>query len=536
MPKYSLMAHQQQGVAFLDSVDGIGALLYEPGVGKTGTTLSWIESQADKHGEFRVLVVAPLAAADTWVEQPQYFMDSPVKARMLRGSTASILNKMSNARSWVGVPDMVTRLDHHGTLAKQVSGNKVTILSMSTGSISTWCKPGNRTRTVQLLRAVRKYAPHLIVVDESHLIKAHNSNISKAMYQLGQLAPHRIILTGTVTPNSPLDVYGQWRFLAPWTFSDQYNEPWTKNPLRMTQAQQRLIKPWPWGRFRDRYAETFHPKGSPAGAKQVKGMSSLTEQELHDRVAERSHVVLKKDALNLPPVTDVDIHVTLSPKEQAAYDGMAVELAAQMANGELVEAKNALSKIMKLRQIHAGFLKDSETGVVHKIGNSLVRTVTDVVNTTLIGKQRVVVFAYFQSECEALSKALATRGTTVEVVTGKTPAAERIAIRKRFGDVSANPGRMVLVAQASTMSLSVNELVTAQDAVYASPTQLRADWVQSRDRLDRNGQKLPVTFWNVFAPGLIAEIIRDNHLNKGSMEKALLNHVRSYVRPSRRAS
>jgi len=530
MPKYKLMAHQRDGVKFLDSVDGIGALLYEPGVGKTATTLSWIDRQADRRGEFRVLVVAPLTAADTWVLQVPGFMDSPVKARFLQGSTASMLNKIAAAGNWTTVPDTAIKVDHPGTLQKQVSGNRVTILSMSAGAISTWCKSGQRTRTVQMLRAIRKYNPHLIVVDESHLIKAATSNISKAMYQIGQLSPHRIILTGTVNPHSPLDCYGQWRFLAPWTFSDQYNEPWTKDPLRMTVAQRKAIKPWPWGRFRDRYAETFTPRGAPRGAVQVSGMSAITEQELHDRVAERSHVVLKKDALNLPPVTDVDVHVVLSPKEQHAYDEMATELAAQMANGELVEAPNALAKIMKLRQIHAGFVKDTETGVVHQIGNSLRKAVKEIVDVQLDGENRVVVFAYFQSECTALARALKRPDTTVEVVTGATPAKERLAIRRRFGDVSGNPGRIVLVAQARTMSLSVNELVTASNAVYASLSERRDDWVQSRDRLNRNGQTRPVTFWNVFVPGLIGEVMRDNHKHRGDLEKALLDHVRSYVR------
>jgi hypothetical protein len=83
----------------------------------------------------------------------------------------------------------------------------------------------------------------LLVVDESHIIKSATANISKAMYQIGQIAPHRIILTGTVNPHSPLDCYGQWRFLAPWTFSDQASEPFVKTPLTMTRKQAASIRP-----------------------------------------------------------------------------------------------------------------------------------------------------------------------------------------------------------------------------------------------------------------------------------------------------
>src|SRR6478735_8554104 len=134
------MAHQTEGVKFLDSVVGIGALLYNPGVGKTGTTLTWIDRLADQHREVRVLVVAPLTAADTWVLQAPPFMDSPVKARMLQDSTRNILDKIGNARDWTNVPDAGIKANHPGTVAKQVSGNKVTILSISAGAFSSYCK------------------------------------------------------------------------------------------------------------------------------------------------------------------------------------------------------------------------------------------------------------------------------------------------------------------------------------------------------------------------------------------------------------
>lgn len=515
------MKHQKAGVRFLNRVDGIGALLYEPGVGKTGTTLAWIDQLAQKkpNNEVRVLVIAPLTAADTWVLQAPMFMDSVVKSRMMQGSTASILKKISEARDWAKVPDMKIAVDHPGIRSTQVSGNRVTILSMSAGAISSFC--GDQNKRVQMLRAIRKYEPNVIVVDESHIIKSATANISKSVYQIGQLAPHRIILTGTVNPHSPLDVYGQWRFLAPWTFSNQYEEDYTKTPLRMTKKQQAEIRPWTWARFRDRYSIPGGYKGKGIG-----GWQNL--DDLNQRVAKRSHVVLKKDALDLPPVQDVDVHVTLSPKEANAYQQMKDELAMQLASGELLEAPNALAKMMKLRQIAAGFVKDTETGEVHVVGDSMRKAVKEICEVTLAGENRLVVFAYFRSECERLADMLKSRGVTVELITGSTPARERLAVRQRFGDVSGNPGRTILVAQARTMSLSVNELVTAQNAVFASMSERRDDWIQARGRLDRNGQKgRHVTFWNVYSPGLIGEIMLDRHKDRGDLEKALLDHIRN---------
>jgi hypothetical protein len=526
MAQYDLMTHQQEGVDFIDSMDGIAALLWDPGVGKTGATLSWIDRLAARKGEVRVLVVAPLTAADTWVLQGPLFMDAAVKARMLQGRTADLLAKFKEAATWTTVPEASIKVDHPGTVSRNRPQHpRVTILSMSAGAVSSWCT--NRTKTVQMLQAIRKYKPDLVVVDESHIIKSATANISKAMYQIGQLAPHRIILTGTVNPHSPLDCYGQWRFLAPWTFSDFHGDPMVKAPLKMSTAQKASIRPWAWGRFKDRYAVM-----GGYGGKNIVGMSDVTIDELHSRVAERSMVVRKEDALDLPPVTDVEVHVQLNPTERKAYNQMHDDLAAEMADGSLLEAPNALAKIMKLRQTTAGFMRDTALDTVHVIGDSKRKAMCEVATTQLAGENRLVLFGYFKSECALLAETLAKmdKDATVEVITGATKAKDRLAIRQRFADVSGNPGRVILVAQARTMSLSVNELVTAQHAIYGSYSERRDDWVQSRGRLDRNGQTKPVTFWNVYVPGTVDEVMLNTHKRRGDMEKALLDHIRTTIR------
>jgi hypothetical protein len=525
MAKFKLMAHQVEGVKFLDSVDGIGALLWEPGVGKTGATLAWIDRMAQRYarkgtGEFRVLVIAPLTASDTWVLQAPGFMDSAVKARMLQGTTTSILTKIRRSKDWRRVADTKIAVNHKPTAKGLRLGGKVTILSMSAGAVSSYCL--DNQRRVAMLQAVRAYKPHLIVVDESQIIKAATSNISKAMYAMGQLSPHRIILTGTVSPHSPLDVYGQWRFLAPWTFSSQYHKAYTKTPLLMTRDQMIEIEPWHWDRFEKRYGKAGGYKG-----KSVVGVDEDNIIELHDRVAERSMVVLKKDALDLPPTRDVDMHITLSAKERKAYDEMRRDLVTLLDSGEEVHSPNVLAKIMKLRQIHAGFVRDTTLDQTFQIGDSLRKAITDHINVTLDGENRIVVFAYFKSEVAALADSLKKKGRTVETVTGATKPSERLAIRQRFADVSGNPEQVVLVAQARTMSLSVNELVTASHAIYASMSERRDDWVQSRGRLDRNGQTRPVTFWNFFALDTVGEVMIQTHKFKGQLEKNLLDHIRS---------
>ena len=81
------------------------------------------------------------------------------------------------------------------------------------------------------------------------------------------------------------------------------------------------------------------------------------------------------------------------------------------------------------------------------------------------------------------------------------------------------------MAQIKTMSLAVNELVTASHAIFGSLSQQRDDYIQARDRLDRIGQTQPVTFWHVIVPGTVDEVILKSHRDRTDLENAMLRHI-----------
>jgi len=147
------------------------------------------------------------------------------------------------------------------------------------------------------------------------------------------------------------------------------------------------------------------------------------------------------------------------------------------------------------------------------------------VQDTLVGEKRVVIFALFTHEINALAKALQERGTEDMVIHGGTSGEERMAMRRRFG--SDDPQRMVMVAQIKTMSLAVNELITASHAIFASMSQQRDDWIQAKDRLNRIGQERPMTFWHAVVPGTVDQVILESHRQGTSLENAVLAHIRS---------
>lgn len=493
--------HQRQGLHDLIVNRGVHALLFDPGLGKTSTVLDYasllaLKADPNSDGErvARLLVAAPLAATDTWTMQAVTYVADGVTVRgeVLSGSIRQKSERMAHL---AGKPFKGAKpRRRYQTTERTEPGDscRLEILVINLEAFGSRARVTGTSKTAieWLLEGIKRWGPDLLVVDESHRIKSYSSNTSLGLYRAAQHARRRVILTGTVIPHSPLDVFGQWRFLDPDAFGTNY------------------------ARFRNRYAEM----GGYLG-KEIKGFRNL--DEMQQIMAARSTVARKDEALDLPPVTDTVVPVHLSPREARAYEELKKNLRTELDTGGRVKAPNRLSMLMRLRQITSGHLPTDHG--IETVGDSKVRTITSLVNDSLTGERRVVVFCTFTHEITQLAASLRTPGTTVEVISGETPVAERVRIRERFG--SDSPDRIVLVAQTRTMSLAVNELVTASHAVFASLPWQRDDIEQARARLDRQGQTRPVTIWWAIAPGTVDQIIYEAYRDRSNLEARMLDHI-----------
>lgn len=537
--------HQVRVLQRIIETKGRTAILADPGTGKTRCVIDYAGMLATKmQDEVRVLVIPPLAAIDGWVEQALDYLPEGIGlwAEAVGGSIVKRAEAIRSRGPDTGGSrltgfrraEVLALRRANGETGDPLEGpaglGKPRVVMLSTNldgfaSRRAVTPGGSVTAADRMVQGVKGFAPHLIVVDESHRIKGHTSNTSRAISRLRDLAPRRLILTGTVMPHSPLDVYGQWRFLAPDAFA-------TEHPGGEVRA-------WSFHQFRARYARMGGYMG-----REVKGFQNLDDME--ERMARNSVVVRKSEALDLPPTTDARIPVHLSPREAKAYKTMKDDLVARLDSGELAAAPNRLAQLMRLRQITSGIMHDDVTGEKVDIGSSKTKAITSHVTETLGGEDRVVIFSHFRHEMDDLIEALRKAepdGTYIAEITGGTPTEDRTRIRKEFGglkrvtsadgDVTFVPdetrrhnGRMILIAQVRTMSLAVNELVAASHAVFGSLSERRDDYVQARDRLDRIGQTLPVTFWHAVVPGTVDDVILRAHRDRTSLESAMLAHLK----------
>jgi len=523
-------AHQRIGLNRLIKQRGVGALLFDPGLGKTATTIDYLSVLALKSSEpVKVLVVCPLAAVDTWVKQMDEYVPDEISfwAEVLSGSLVERAEALaarggammkssrpvpkkcqgdySQALYWNRSMALSTRPERDPKKGPRLNGSPAIIMEvLNLDTFSRRDQMGSRTMADVMLDAIKRFGPDVMVVDEMHKIKGVGTNVSRLIGRAAPHVPRRIGLTGTVMPAGPLDVFAQWRFLDQFAFGT-------------TTAEGRR-KPATFGRFREKYAQMGGWMG-----KEVVGYQRL--DEMQDIMAQLAIVARKEDALDLPETTDVTIPVHLSTAESKAYADMKKDLATRLTQNVHASTHSRLTQMMRLRQITSGHLPD-DTGEMHVVGESKVNTIRSLVHDTLVGEQRVVIFALFTQEIRMLEKALSMKGTEVQVITGGTPMDERMEMRRKFG--SATPSRIVMIAQIKTMSLAVNELVTASHAIFASMSQQRDDYIQARDRLNRLGQKNPVTFWHAVAPGTVDEVVLQSHRDRSSLEKAMLEHIQGW--------
>ena len=497
----------------------------------TATVVDYASLLAIQEEVARVLVVAPLAAVDQWALQAPRWASPQVNvwAEALGGSVTQKLEALQARGGLVpakptggaGPGKAFTGRNMHGHRSIAVGARKdgeeippdevwpsgldhfldsekplLVIEALNIDVLSQRRAEGSRTTADRTLDAIRKFGPDLVVIDESHLIKSVSSNVSRLAARIGRQSKRRIILTGTVMPKNPLDVFAQWRFLDPKAFGHGGKDATFTG-------------------FKNEYAVMGGFMGY-----EVKGFRNL--DHMQKIMGQRAAVALKAEALDLPKTTDVVVPVHLSTAEERAYEAMKKRLQATLLSGRSSTAMGRLAQMMRLRQITAGHLPDDD-GNVEVIGKSKAKTVASIVNDTLDGENRIVVFAVFRREIEQIRQEIARSDTVVLTITGDTDPEDRLAMRRRFG--SDDPQRIVLVAQIQTLSLAVNELVTASNAVFASLSTKRDEWVQARDRLNRLGQTKPCTFWYALAPGTVDEVQYKVYEDRSNLERSVLTHV-----------
>lgn len=394
----------------------------------------------------------------------QVYMERKGTTRERAASMVDLLRVRANGYNFAGVPLVIGQ------------------------SYDSWRQP----ELAKLLQSIGKTSSFykLLICDESHRCKGYNTSTTKTMHKFSAMCDQTLLLTGTPMPHTPMDMWAQGMMVYPSAYGASFFA------------------------FRSRYANMRQLQGRQ---QMFVGMKREKLPEFKERMDMFTYSLTVEDALDLPPLTHNTIHVSMSAKEQKAYDQMKKEMIAEIQlNKDLGEvvAANVLSQIGKLSQITGGSIK-AEDGSVVRLGTSKADALEELLREDISNEEPVVVFCRFKADLDRVHEVAANVGRKSYELSGRC---------KQLEPWRAATDGSVIAVQESAGGVGIS-LVRARHIIYYSVGYSLGGYEQSLARVYRAGQEFPVSAIHLVCPGTIDDIIRESITTKRNMVNAALGYL-----------
>jgi superfamily II DNA or RNA helicase len=324
-----------------------------------------------------------------------------------------------------------------------------------------------------------------VVLDEAQHIKNRQTQNAQAVKTIR--AAHKLVLTGTPMENSVLDLWSIFDFLMPGylgaeqDFRERYEIPITRE--RNAAAQTRLAR------------------------------------RLRPFVLRRA----KRDvAADLPEKIEQISYCDLGEEQRMYYQQVL-----EAGRREIIDAVNAsglarsrmlvLTTLLRLRQIccDVRLLKTGETGQSPPPSGK-VELFHELIEETLDGGHRALVFSQFTTMLQLLRQSLAAQNVTCCYLDGATK--DRAAVVEKFQTDRTVPVFLISLKAGGT---GLN-LTGADTVIHFDPWWNPAVEAQAIDRAHRIGQRNVVTSYKLIARGTVEEKILSLQARKQAVTQAVL--------------
>ena len=346
---------------------------------------------------------------------------------------------------------------------------------------------------------------HSAVLDEAQAVKNPASKRARAARELK--ARFRLVTTGTPIQNNLMDLYSLFGFI---------------NPGMLGSTEH----------YRRHFAGPVERDGDPAARARLRRL-----------VAPFVLRRLKTEVLDdLPPRTEIVLHVDLSPAEAALYEALrrrAVEdLEAMMIRGDGTDSgvdsgvgpgagsgmgagpgvgNGRLEILAHLTRLRLACCNPRLVQDAGAPASSKLATFAETLDELLAGRHKVLVFSQFVKHLKLIEEYLAGAGIAYQYLDGSTPAKARA---ERIAAFQAGHGEVFLISlKAGGTGLN---LTAADYVIHMDPWWNPAAEDQASDRAHRIGQTRPVTIYRLVAKGTIEEQIVALHRHKRDLAERLL--------------
>ncbi|MFC9927424.1 SNF2-related protein [Streptomyces sp. NPDC127190] len=324
----------------------------------------------------------------------------------------------------------------------------------------------------------------LVVADEAQHVKNPYSATARALRSIDARA--RVALTGTPVENNLTEL---------WAILD-----WTTPGLLGS-----------LGTFRARYAQPVETGRDPAAAERL---ARLVRPFLLRRRKSDPGI-----APELPPKTETDRPVTLTPEQAGLYEALVRETMQRIAAADGMARRGLIVQLLTgLKQIcnhPAQFLKEDEPRLAGRSGK--LELLDELLATVLAGGSGVLVFTQYVRMARLLERHLAARGVASLLLHGGTPVAAREELVRRFQDGEAPVFLLSLKAAGTGLNLTRAEHVVHYDRWWNPAVE-----AQATDRAYRIGQDQPVQVHRLIAEGTLEDRIAELLGRKRELADAVL--------------
>ena len=298
----------------------------------------------------------------------------------------------------------------------------------------------------------------MIIIDESHKIKSANTKQGEFIASLGTKTPYKLILTATPMGNGYIDIYNQFYFLGFLGMSFKQFEDMFINYSLM-------------------YIPGMKPFRKVAGYKNTQMLDNLVQK--YCAFYER-----KVDDTLVP--SEIEIEVPLDKEfNKLARDRVYKDIVLNNVSAKRLALKSLCSGSIMGKPIINDTEGETKVYQVNKNKINWVKTFLETFN------DRVVIFYQYKHQCEQLYD---------EISKMKRPVARYNAECKEK-DIFLENNNCVLLVQYKSGGTGIDWLKQSYVGIFYCLPDSYIEFVQSKGRINRNGQKKKPLFYILLAKG-----------------------------------
>ena len=439
-------------------------LFLEMGMGKTYTTLMALYN-LNPNGH--VLVIAPKnIARSTWIDEiEKWQMPLRTKSLIVKPNGKAFTKK--------------ERLEVY----QQVFNDPPTVYFINRELIT------DLVANMPVKKRMIQWPFQNIIIDESQSFKTHNAKRFKSLKKIRPAVERMILLSGTPTPNSILDLWSQIYLL------DQGQRLGTSIT-----------------RFREKYFDpTIYIQGRPVDWKPKWGAEEAIYRLISDIV-----ISMKNTKLQLPELTMNDVYVHMDESEMKLYTQMKKDQVLTFDNIGDVTAVNAAVLVAKLSQMASGALYTDENHNFKVIHKKKLEQVAYILRNL---DSPAIVAYHFRSDLTMLETYLNALGIDARKFDGSPEMIH-----------SWNRGEIpVMLLQPASAGHGLNLQQGGHTLIWYTVPWSLEEYLQCNARLYRQGQSEHTVIYHILCQGTIDKQIRRALEKKDASQSALMEAVKAQI-------